>query len=186
MNEPMSTERLAEISASYAAATPGPWQFYTSVGPNFLGTEHHGYLRGIGQLEFGEGDSADKDRRFVLDSHAFVAELLDEVERLRGACNTTDFTCLSGEYCDGCQKRDQDEHAIEFERDTLRTTQAEHETELVEIEQEQGERAASLIEAVEQLHNQAHGTRVGMYMCPAEPCRGLCRHLPNPAEVGAS
>lgn len=90
MNEPtpdapMTTERLAEISAAYEAATPGPWYFETQYGPYFLASEVHGYLHGIGQLEFGEGDHAGRDREFVLNSHAFVAELLDEVERLRGA-----------------------------------------------------------------------------------------------------
>lgn len=83
-DEPMTAERLAEISKAYDAATGGPWYFDQQYGPYFLASEVRGYMRGIGQLEFGDGKQADRDREFVLNSHAYVAELLDEVERLRG------------------------------------------------------------------------------------------------------
>lgn len=122
--EPMSHERLARIRKVHASATPGPWHFYKQYGPFFLGHEHHGYLNGIGQLEFGEGDQAKADRAFVRQSPEFVAELLAEVDRLRSACRNPDFTCLSGEYCDGCQASDDARTAMERELRDLREENA--------------------------------------------------------------
>lgn len=82
-DEPMTGEELAAIKARYDRATPGAWHFEEQYGPYFLASEVHGYMRGVGQLEFGEGDEADRDREFVLHAHADMAALLDEVDRLR-------------------------------------------------------------------------------------------------------
>lgn len=50
--------------------------------------------------------------------------------------------------------------------------------ELARLEQEHADRMGEFAPAVEDLHRQAHGAR-SLYMCTAEPCRGLYRFLPN-------
>jgi hypothetical protein len=91
--EPMAAARLAEIASRHKTATRGAWRYDPSIGPHFLIAEYHGYGHGIGDLDtFGEGEQAERDREFVLNSYADVAELLDEVERLNDACNGCEDT----------------------------------------------------------------------------------------------
>lgn len=46
--------------------------------------------------------------------------LRQENARLRGACNTTEFKCLTGQYCQGCQARDAEDFEVWLDRDNLR------------------------------------------------------------------
>lgn len=75
-------ERLAEIRAREAAATEGPWEAYPEMGPHFYGYLRGEYLRGVGDLNFGEGEQAEADRTFTLAAREDVPWLLAEVSRL--------------------------------------------------------------------------------------------------------
>lgn len=83
MSEPMSDERLAEIRERAQAATKGPWKPYPSMGEHFVGYVGGDYLRGVGDLSFGEGEQAEADKAFTLAAREDVPALLAEVERLR-------------------------------------------------------------------------------------------------------
>lgn len=50
-----------------------------------------------------------------------IERLRQENARLRGACNTAEFTCLTGEYCQGCQARDASDFEVWSDRELLRT-----------------------------------------------------------------
>jgi len=50
-----------------------------------------------------------------------VERLRQETANLRGACNTTEFKCLTGEYCQGCQARDASDFEVWSDRNLLRT-----------------------------------------------------------------
>ena len=80
---PMTPERLAEIAARAEAATPGPWVEYPQYGPNFYAYVDGSYLRGVGTMNFGDGEDADADREFVLHARTDVPALLATIERLR-------------------------------------------------------------------------------------------------------
>ena len=49
-----------------------------------------------------------------------VERLRQENARLRGACDTAEFKCLTGEYCQGCQTRDAEDFEVWSDRDNLR------------------------------------------------------------------
>lgn len=124
-DKPMTSAELAAIKARYDSATGGAWYFEEQYGPHFLASEHHGYLNGIGDLiGFGDGEQADADRDFVQHAKQDMAALLDEVERLRAACSNPDFTCLTGQYCDGCQASDDADAAKDRELEDLRAENA--------------------------------------------------------------
>ncbi|MFF9844658.1 hypothetical protein [Streptomyces sp. NPDC013740] len=82
MNAPLSEQRLAEILARAAAATPGPWELCPSYGADFYANLSGSYLRGVGTLVFGDGEDAAADREFVLHAAEDVRELAAEVSRL--------------------------------------------------------------------------------------------------------
>jgi hypothetical protein len=91
----------------------------------------------------------------AVELHEFVADLLDEIENREWA---------EGDECDCDVYGDlaECEHADEFRR----------------LEQEHADRMGDLAPAIEELHRQAHGDS-SLYMCSAEPCRGLYKLLPN-------
>jgi len=68
----MTKERLAEIRARLAAATPGPWH----VGPIVKGG-------GILFVMDSVGKKVARDSQFVANASADIAVLLTEVERLQ-------------------------------------------------------------------------------------------------------
>lgn len=89
--------------------------------------------------------------------HETVADLLDEIEHLG-----------DGEECD-CD--------LDYDNDRAATEQ-EHADDIRQLEEAHADRLGEFAPALEELHQQAHGT-TSLYMCPAEPCRGLYRLLPN-------
>lgn len=90
--------------------------------------------------------------------HEFVGDLLDEIE----------------------EHEWDHEHVCEPDVMTVEgdISWEEHDEELNRLEQEHADRMGELAPAVEALHRQAHGPG-SLYMCTAEPCRGLYRLLPN-------
>ncbi|MFE7360700.1 HlyD family secretion protein [[Kitasatospora] papulosa] len=80
---PMSAERLIEIRLRVEAATPGPWEEHLPYGDSFYAYLNGPYLRGVGTLEFGDGEDAEADRAFTLNARQDVPALLAEVDRLR-------------------------------------------------------------------------------------------------------
>ena len=80
---PMTAERLIEIRLREEAATPGPWEEYRPYGESFYAFLGGSHLRGVGTLEFGDGEDADADRAFTLHARQDVPALLAEVDRLR-------------------------------------------------------------------------------------------------------
>lgn len=86
---------LDAIQQRHAAATKGRWYYATSYGPHFVASEVSGYERGIGTLNFGDGDDAKADRDFVLDAHEDMGQLLAEIHRLQ-AENTELIAELDG------------------------------------------------------------------------------------------
>lgn len=193
MNGPMPDGRLRHIADALDALPAPPWVWFNG---NALTTDHSGkqalmaYSPYPGQFTFRNR----KDRGALLNtaeelaalglpnpvgdwirqSGQFVTELLADNARLRGACNTTEFKCLTGEHCKGCEARD--------------TADGQAEGHLEEVTAERDghrDRAAELATMVERLHAQAHGSGTAAYTCVLEPCRGLYRHLPNPAVVSA-
>jgi len=92
--------------------------------------------------------------------HEFVANLLDVIEEHEW---DTDHVCEPDDpYADLDDGVSWQEHAEEMAR----------------LEQEHADRMGDLAPAVEDLHRQAHGSG-SLYLCSAEPCRGLYKLLPN-------
>lgn len=83
MSAPMTPDREQEIRAREQAATPGPWEECPSYGKGFYAYLGGSYLRGVGTLEFGDGEGADADRAFTLHARQDVPALLAEVVRLQ-------------------------------------------------------------------------------------------------------
>lgn len=54
-------------------------------------------------------------------AEAEIEPLRQENAGLRGACNTTEFKCLTGEYCQGCEARDASDFEVWSDRELLRT-----------------------------------------------------------------
>jgi hypothetical protein len=75
-------DRLAEIQARANRATRGPWELDEQTGPNFYGYLRGEYLQGVGDLNFGEGDQADADRKFTIHARTDMDWLIAEVARL--------------------------------------------------------------------------------------------------------
>lgn len=80
---PADGDLLDAIAARAAAATPGPWAPYPAYGPNFWANATGLQLRGIGDLNFGDGEEAAADEEFVRHAREDVDTLLAEVRRLR-------------------------------------------------------------------------------------------------------
>jgi hypothetical protein len=79
----LTEQQLDEIEARANAATPGPWEEHADYGPHFYAYLGGSYLRGVGTLNFGDGEDAEADREFVLNARQDVPALLAEVRRLR-------------------------------------------------------------------------------------------------------
>lgn len=68
--------RIAEIRGREQAATPGPWEPYKDYGPNFYAYLLGEHLRGVGDLNFGDGEEAEADRAFVTHAREDMHDLL--------------------------------------------------------------------------------------------------------------
>ena len=82
MTQPLTAQQLDEIEARANAATPGPWEEHKPYGPDFYAYLRGPYLRGVGTLNFGDGEDAAADREFVKHAREDVDALLAEVRRL--------------------------------------------------------------------------------------------------------
>lgn len=88
----MTPERLAEIKARLAAATPGPWQAHLSnTPPHYLATPVVSHKCGpagdrLGRFVLWDGDpeQADKDALIIANAPTDIADLLAYVEQLEG------------------------------------------------------------------------------------------------------
>ncbi|WP_435643828.1 hypothetical protein ACR9VJ_26235 [Streptomyces sp. H49] len=74
---------LDAIQARANAATPGPWEEHPQYGAHFYAYLRGPYLRGVGTLNFGDGEDAEADREFVKHAREDVEALVAEVRRLR-------------------------------------------------------------------------------------------------------
>ena len=81
--KPLTTQQLDDIDARANAATPGPWEEHTEYGPHFYAYLRGPYLRGVGTLNFGDGEDAAADREFVAHAPEDVRALLAEIRWLR-------------------------------------------------------------------------------------------------------
>lgn len=80
----MSMERIHQIKARLAAATPGPWEWYCPrlyykimSGDNYV-------------MEATEGVRSGNDAEFIANAPTDIEFLLAEVDRLQKALNTAD------------------------------------------------------------------------------------------------
>jgi hypothetical protein len=118
MSEPMSPERLAEITARAAAATPGHWQANEPVG---IVTGRSGPI-----AVFGGCDQDHIDAEFIAHSREDVPALLVEIERLRSEHETevrawrTDSEAHYTVLGDECAKNRQLQLEIRRLREALR------------------------------------------------------------------
>lgn len=85
MTDQPTRQQLDEIAARASKATPGPWEEHDDYGPHFYAYLRGPYLRGVGTLNFGDGEDAAADREFVKHAREDVDALLAEVRRLRAA-----------------------------------------------------------------------------------------------------
>jgi hypothetical protein len=85
MTQPLD---LDQIEARANAATPGPWEEYPEYGAHFYAYLRGPYLRGVGTLNFGDGEDAEADREFVKHAREDVAAMADEIRRLRAELAT--------------------------------------------------------------------------------------------------
>lgn len=92
--------------------------------------------------------------------HEFVADLLDVIEEHEW---DVEHVC------------EPDDPYADFDSGV---SLQEHDEEIARLEREHADRMGEFAPAVEELHRQAHGAG-SLYMCTAEPCRGLYRFLPN-------
>lgn len=81
---PLTEQQLDDIEARATAATPGPWEEHAEYGQHFYAYLRGPYLRGVGTLNFGDGEDAAADREFVLHARQDVPALLAEIRRLKG------------------------------------------------------------------------------------------------------
>jgi hypothetical protein len=88
MTTPPTSQQLDDIETRANAATPGPWEEHTPYGPDFYAYLRGPYLRGVGTLNFGDGEDAAADREFVKHAREDVDVLLAEVRRFRAAAET--------------------------------------------------------------------------------------------------
>ncbi len=54
-------------------------------------------------------------------AEAEIERLRQETADLRAACDTTEFKCLTGQYCRGCEARDAADFEVWSDRELLRT-----------------------------------------------------------------
>ncbi|MFD8777471.1 hypothetical protein [Streptomyces sp. NPDC059916] len=83
MQDRLPPQREAEIAARAEAATPGPWERAEDHGKYFYAYLGGAYMRGVGTLNFGEGEDAEADRAFVLNAREDVDLLLAELAAAR-------------------------------------------------------------------------------------------------------
>ncbi|WP_328632077.1 hypothetical protein [Streptomyces sp. NBC_00356] len=151
MTDRLSPQHETEIRERAEAATPGPWVEYADYGKDFYAYTGGPYLRGVGTLNFGDGDDADADLEFTQNARedvlAVAAELaavraerdeaqarVDEVER-RYIFNIADL------------RREVDHHKAGKERWRKRAREAEamvYELKRPAIEQERNEVRSSM------------------------------------------
>ncbi|MGW7617343.1 hypothetical protein ACWGLG_16050 [Streptomyces antimycoticus] len=79
------SDRIADIKAREQAATPGPWQEHEDYGPNFYAYLGGSHLRGVGTLNFGDGEDAEADRDFTLNARTDVPWLIEQLEQAHAA-----------------------------------------------------------------------------------------------------
>ncbi|MFC9497692.1 hypothetical protein [Streptomyces sp. NPDC056982] len=83
MTDRLAPQREAEIAARAEAATPSPWERAENHGKHFYAYLGGLYMRGVGTLNFGEGDDAEADRAFVLNAREDVDLLVAELAAVR-------------------------------------------------------------------------------------------------------
>ena len=84
----MTNEREAEIRARLTGATPGPWKYeWESAGEsdNFTASIYEDDYKGLLIGRCNQNGSHHGDEEFIANAPADVAELLDELDRLRAA-----------------------------------------------------------------------------------------------------
>ncbi|MCX5365885.1 hypothetical protein OG864_45125 [Streptomyces sp. NBC_00124] len=81
---PLTDQQLDDIEQRANAATPGPWEEHEEYGPHFYAYLRGPYLRGVGTLNFGDGEDAAADREFVKHAREDVDALLAYIRRLQG------------------------------------------------------------------------------------------------------
>lgn len=96
--------------------------------------------------------------------HEFVVDLLDVIEER--------------EWDDKHVCAPDDPYGLDDCNDPDHMTQQDWDDEVRNLERQHIEEIGELAPALEELHMQAHGSG-SLYLCTAEPCRGLYRLLPN-------
>jgi hypothetical protein len=81
--ERLSIARIAEIQQRAEAATPGPWEEHAAYGENFYAYLGGPYLRGVGTLNFGDGDDAEADKALTVNAREDIRALLAELFTVR-------------------------------------------------------------------------------------------------------
>ncbi|MFD8254672.1 hypothetical protein [Streptomyces werraensis] len=81
--ERLSIARIAEIQQRVDAATPGPWEEHAAYGENFYAYLGGPYLRGVGTLNFGDGDDAEADKALTVNAREDIRALLSELFTVR-------------------------------------------------------------------------------------------------------
>src|SRR5690606_21523185 len=81
--ERLSIDRIAEIQQRVNAATPGPWEEHAAYGENFYAYLGGPYLRGVGTLNFGDGDDAEADKALTVNAREDIRALLAELFTVR-------------------------------------------------------------------------------------------------------
>ncbi|WP_405794056.1 hypothetical protein [Streptomyces sp. NBC_01506] len=81
--DPLTPEYENAIRERAQAATPGPWEQYLEYGDDFYAFLGGSHLRGVGNLNFGDGEDAAADRAFTLHARTDVPALLAELDRVR-------------------------------------------------------------------------------------------------------
>lgn len=79
----LSPEHEAEIAARAEAATPGPWETRPEYGPHFYAYLGGSHLRGVGTLNFGEGEDAEADKALTVNAREDIRALLAELAAVR-------------------------------------------------------------------------------------------------------
>jgi len=80
----LTAQQFDDIQTRADAATPGPWEEHKPYGPDFYAYLRGPYLRGVGTLNFGDGEGAEADREFVKHAREDVDALLATVRHLQG------------------------------------------------------------------------------------------------------
>lgn len=83
MSERLTPQHEAEITARAEAATPGPWEAHEGHGAHFYAYLGGPYLRGVGTLNFGEGNDAEADKSLTVNAREDIRTLLAELAAVR-------------------------------------------------------------------------------------------------------